>query len=195
MRQSVTRIWHTGAVIVLILLPSGAQQARNHGETCFFDDECVDHHMSCEANVNDSSVKHCYCNRYHIWDEELKQCLQIENTTNVLTPHHEEQDNTKLHSLSEHKMFIKISIVGLIAVISICTFLVSCTAYGCCSCTRATCRNKDQKTNQPAASCPPTCPLHNVPLLQQDKPLVEQAKKTQWQAMPYSMTPALDIDI
>jgi hypothetical protein len=26
MRQSVTRIWHTGAVIVLILLPSGAQQ-------------------------------------------------------------------------------------------------------------------------------------------------------------------------
>ncbi|GFG35776.1 hypothetical protein Cfor_03946 [Coptotermes formosanus] len=73
---------------------------------------------------------------FHIWHEELKQCLQIENTTVVLTSHREEQDVTDLSSLSEHKMFIKISIVGLVAVISVCTFLLSCTAYGCCSCTR-----------------------------------------------------------
>jgi hypothetical protein len=43
---------------------------------------------------------------------------------------------TEKNSRSEHKMFIKISIVGLIAVISISVFLLSCIAYGCCSCTR-----------------------------------------------------------
>jgi hypothetical protein len=37
--------------------------ARNHGETCFSNIECVDHRMLCEANVTDSSVKRCYCDR------------------------------------------------------------------------------------------------------------------------------------
>lgn len=38
------------------------------------------------------------------------------------------------------------------------------------------CRIRDQITNPPATSCPPTCPLHSVPLLLQDKPLVEQGE-------------------
>jgi hypothetical protein len=38
------------------------------------------------------------------------------------------------------------------------------------------CRIDDQKTNESATACPPTCPLHNVPLLQQDKPHAEQGE-------------------
>jgi len=34
------------------------------------------------------------CSRFHIWDEELKQCLQIDNTTIELTSSNEEQDST-----------------------------------------------------------------------------------------------------
>jgi hypothetical protein len=41
---------------------------------------------------NTKQTVNCY--RFHIWHEELKQCLQIENTTVVLTSHREEQDVT-----------------------------------------------------------------------------------------------------
>ncbi|PNF15415.1 hypothetical protein B7P43_G01019 [Cryptotermes secundus] len=188
----VTAVWYTGAVFLLILLSScGGQQIRNYGETCFSDVECMDRHMLCQSTERDSNVTRCYCDRFYSWHEELKECVQADNISLGL-PTLEQQDIVKQKSQSEHKMFIKISIVGLIAVISISVFLLSCIAYGCCSCTRVS----NTKTNEPATSCPPTCPLHHVPLLQQDKLDADQEKKKQWRDMPCPIPTALDdVDI
>ncbi|KDR08897.1 uncharacterized protein LOC110839152 [Zootermopsis nevadensis] len=188
MTQCITGVWYIGAAALLILLPSGAEQVRSYGESCISDDECVGHHMLCIANETES---HCYCNRSYSWYEELKQCVRTENASVVLATFHDHQDIIKLNSHSEHKMFIKISVVGLIAVLSICIFLLSCIAYGCCSCTRIS----NQKTNESAASCPATCPLHNMPLVQQqDKPVADTGK-AQWQDMHCPITVLDDIDI
>jgi hypothetical protein len=45
------------------------------------------------------------CSRFHIWDEELKQCSQIDNTTVVSTPEHEEHDSTskKIYLQDQHR--------------------------------------------------------------------------------------------
>lgn len=192
MTQFFTAVRYTGAVFVLILLSScGGQQIRNYGETCSADVECVDRHMLCQSTETESNVTRCYCDRFYSWHEELKECMQADNISLGFPTLNEQQDVTKKNSRSEHKMFIKISIVGLIAVISISVFLLSCIAYGCCSCTRV----GNTKTNEPATSCPPTCPLHQVPLLQQDKLHPDQEKK-QWRDMHCPIPTVLDdVDI
>ncbi|XP_069682463.1 uncharacterized protein [Periplaneta americana] len=189
-----TRLLLTSIALVLCVFPSIAQHGQHvkrYGEKCLFDEQCVDHRMLCQPDETDR-VKRCLCNRFHNWDEELKACIQADNITAVLGAQNAEQDTVELNSRSEHEMFIKISVVGLIAVITICIFIVSCIAYGCCACTRVT-DNEEEETD---IACPPTCPLHKVPLLQQEQLPAEEGKKEKWKDMHCNMPASFDdIDI
>jgi len=48
------------------------------------------YYQPCVQNIK----QNINCSRFHIWDEELKQCLQINSTTIEVTSSHEEQDST-----------------------------------------------------------------------------------------------------
>lgn len=55
-----------GCLIILSCHRVLSVSVRSYGDTCFSDDQCVDHHMLCIANETESSVGRCYCNRYNV---------------------------------------------------------------------------------------------------------------------------------
>ncbi|XP_071441139.1 uncharacterized protein [Hetaerina americana] len=107
------------------------QDGLQHGEKCEDDVQCSsDHRLGCKEFKN--GYKICQCNKHYDYDEDLEECVNARNMTELLHLMQEQwKSYDKLESEAK-KVFVGLVTAGLLSIILGIMFAGGCIVYGCC---------------------------------------------------------------
>ncbi|KAK7871473.1 hypothetical protein R5R35_010850 [Gryllus longicercus] len=144
-------------LLVLIFQISllSAQQVRKYGEGCYYDEQCIDHRMSCqeETTENNNTRKTCRCDKFHEWNEVTQDCVNTVNIT-VLLDSLVGKDISVGVMKEADTVFQTLGWAGIAIIVLLVLVAVGLLIYGCCL---YECYERCTRDSQTLSRCPPTC--------------------------------------
>ncbi|GLH13095.1 Protein of unknown function [Gryllus bimaculatus] len=106
---------------------------RKYGEGCYYDEQCVDHRMSCqeETTENNNTRKTCRCDKFHEWNEVTQDCVNTVNIT-VLLDSLVGKDISVGVMKEADTVFLSLGWAGIAIIVLLVLVAVGLLIYGCC---------------------------------------------------------------
>ncbi|GLH13096.1 Uncharacterized protein GBIM_17737 [Gryllus bimaculatus] len=127
---------HFSSVLLVLIFHISllsAQHVRKYGEGCYYDEQCVDHRMSCqeETTENNNTRKTCRCDKFHEWNEVTQDCVNTVNIT-VLLDSLVGKDISVGVMKEADTVFLSLGWAGIAIIVLLVLVAVGLLIYGCC---------------------------------------------------------------
>ncbi|XP_046383122.1 uncharacterized protein LOC124153801 [Ischnura elegans] len=102
-----------------------------HGEECKDDIQCSsDHRLGCKVQRDGPMA--CQCIKHYEYDENLKECVNARNLTEILILMQEQWKSYDRLDSEAKKVFVGLVSAGLLSIVLGVIFAGGCIIYGCC---------------------------------------------------------------